>query len=107
MFRSSHRIITLMHKEFYTYILASKRNGTLYIGVTCNLVKRIWEHKEGIADCFTKKYTIKNLVYYEQHTNIESAIHREKRLKEWNRRWKLNLIEKFNPNWDDLYKGIL
>jgi len=96
-----------MHKEFYTYILASKRNGTLYVGVTSNIVKRIWEHKEGVVDGFTKKYKIKYLVYYEQHTNIESAIHREKRLKEWKRQWKLNLIEKFNPNWNDLYENIL
>lgn len=96
-----------MHKEFYIYILASKRNGTLYIGVTSNLVKRIWEHKEGFVDGFTKKYKIKHLVYYERHTNVESAIRREKRLKEWKRQWKLNLIEKFNPHWNDLYESIL
>ena len=96
-----------MNKNFCVYILASKRNGTLYIGVTSDLVKRIWEHKEGLVAGFTKKYAVKNLVYYEQHDNAESAIHREKRLKEWKRQWKLELIEKFNPKWDDLYESIL
>ena len=96
-----------MNKNFCVYILASQRNGTLYVGVTSNLIKRIWEHKEGLADGFTKKYNVKNLVYYEQHENAESAIHREKRLKEWKRQWKLALIEKFNPDWDDLYNSIL
>ena len=96
-----------MNKNFCIYILASKRNGTLYIGVTSNLIKRIWQHKEGLADGFTKKYDVKKLVYYEQHDTAESAIHREKRLKEWKRQWKLELIEKFNPKWDDLYANIL
>ena|SRR3972149_4097493 len=96
-----------MDKDFYVYILASKRNGSLYVGVTSNLVKRIWEHKEGLVDGFTKKYGLKTLVYYEQHGDAESAIHREKRLKEWKRQWKLELIEKFNPSWEDLYENIL
>ena len=96
-----------MNKNFCVYILTSKRNGTLYIGVTSNLIKRIWEHKEGVADGFTKKHGVKKLVYYEQHENAESAIKREKRLKEWKRGWKLELIEKGNPNWEDLYQSIL
>ena len=96
-----------MNKDFYVYILASKRNGTLYIGVTSDLIKRIWQHKERLVDGFTKKYDVKKLVYYEQHETAENAIHREKRLKEWKRQWKLKLIEKFNPAWKDLYDSIL
>jgi len=96
-----------MEKTFYTYIMASKRNGTLYIGVTKDLIKRVWEHKHGFVDGFTNKYKIKNLVYFEQHTTIMNAIHREKRLKEWKRQWKLGLIEKHNPNWNDLYDEII
>ncbi|MFA6409478.1 MAG: GIY-YIG nuclease family protein [Gammaproteobacteria bacterium] len=96
-----------MNKNFYVYILANKRNGTIYVGVTSDLIKRIWQHKNSIADGFTKKYDIKKLVYYEHHHNAESAIHREKRLKEWKREWKLDLIEKFNPEWNDLYDSIL
>ena len=90
-------------KEYYIYILASKFNGTLYIGVTNNLIKRIYEHKNNIADGFTKKYAIHNLVYYESYDSIENAIIREKQLKKWNRAWKINLIEKLNPKWKDLY----
>lgn len=96
-----------MEKEFYTYILASKRNGTLYIGVTSNLPERIWQHKNNLVDGFTKKYGVKNLVFYEQYADAYSAIAREKRLKEWKRQWKLELIEKFNPNWVDLYESIV
>jgi len=87
--------------------MASKRNGTLYIGVTKDLIKRVWEHKHGFVDGFTNKYKIKNLVYFEQHTTIMNAIHREKRLKEWKLQWKLGLIEKHNPNWNDLYDEII
>ena len=96
-----------MSKNFCVYILASQRNGTLYIGVTSNLINRVWQHKNCVFDGFTKKYDVKQLVYYEQHHSAESAIYREKRLKEWKRKWKLQLIEKFNPNWDDLYESIL
>ncbi len=96
-----------MNKLFCIYILASKKNGTLYIGVTSDLIKRTWQHKEGIADGFTKKYGVKRLVYYEQHDTAENAIRREKRLKSWKRQWKLELIEKFNPKWEDLYANIL
>ena len=97
----------MMNKNFCVYILASKKNGTLYVGVTSDLIKRVWEHKEGLVAGFTKKYDVKKLVYYEQHSNAESAIHREKRLKEWKRQWKLDLIEKYNPSWNDLYESIL
>ncbi|OGT05931.1 MAG: endonuclease [Gammaproteobacteria bacterium GWF2_41_13] len=96
-----------MNKTFYVYMLANKRNGTLYVGVTSNLVQRIWQHRGSFVEGFTEKYDVKKLVYYEKHDNAESAIRREKRLKEWKRKWKLDLIEKMNPNWDDLYKGIL
>ena len=94
-------------KCFYVYIMASKRYGTLYIGITSDIVKRASEHKSGIADGFTKKYKIKMLVYYERHETAESAIVREKQMKEWKRSWKLELIEKSNPNWHDLYDHLL
>ena len=92
--------------QYYIYILANKRNGTLYIGVTSNLVKRVYEHKNNIIDGFTKKYSIHKLVYYEITDDIESAIRREKQLKKWNRKWKINLIEDSNPEWRDLYFGL-
>jgi putative endonuclease len=88
------------------YILASERNGTLYIGVTSNLIKRIWEHKSDFVEGFTKQYQVHDLVWYEMSENIESAIIREKQLKEWKRQWKLDLIEKSNPYWNDLYPMI-
>lgn len=85
------------------YILASKRNGTLYIGVTSDLVKRVWEHKSNLVEGFTKKYKVHDLVWYEMHDTMETAINREKQLKEWKRQWKIALIEKANPYWNDLY----
>jgi putative endonuclease len=88
------------------YILASQRNGTLYIGVTNNLKRRVYEHKSDINDGFTKQYHTHLLVYFEAHESIESAIQREKRLKKWNRTWKLKLIEEHNPNWIDLYPSL-
>lgn len=88
------------------YILASQRNGTLYIGVTSNLIQRIWQHREGIIEGFTQQYGVKTLVWYEQHESMESAIAREKALKKWNRDWKLRLIEKRNPQWLDLWPEI-
>lgn len=91
---------------FYVYILASKRNGTLYIGVTNNIIRRVFEHKNDLIDGFTKKYGVHRLVYYEQTEDIRSAIQREKRLKKWNRQWKIKLIEKHNPDWKDLYDGL-
>jgi putative endonuclease len=93
--------------NYYVYILASDRNGTLYVGVTDNLIRRVWEHKNSINKGFTKKYSIHLLVWYEVHQEIEQAIIREKQLKKWNRNWKLELIEKYNPNWDDLYNKII
>jgi putative endonuclease len=95
-----------MNKQFYVYILASKRNGTLYTGVTSNLVQRVWQHKNNAIEGFTSKYNVKILVYYEAHDNAESAITREKRIKKWRRNWKLRLIEESNPHWKDLYDGI-
>ena len=95
-----------MSKQPVVYILASGRNGTLYIGVTSNLVKRAWEHKNHLAEGFTKRYGIDRLVWYEVHETMESAIQREKRLKEWKRGWKLELIESTNPEWHDLFHAI-
>ena len=97
-----------MNKNSYcVYILSSQRNGTLYVGITNNLVRRIWEHKNQKTDGFTKKYEVHHLVYYEIHENPESAITREKQLKKWNRLWKIRLIEEKNPEWKDLYQEIL
>ena len=95
-----------MKKDFYVYIMSSQRNGTLYIGVTSNLIKRVYEHKNEVIDGFTRKYGIHVLVYYEKHLSVESAIRREKRLKSWKRQWKLELIEKDNPQWLNLYPNI-
>jgi putative endonuclease len=92
---------------YYVYILASKKNGTLYIGVTNNLIKRVYEHKNDLVEGFTKKYGVHKLVYYEQTESVYSAIQREKQLKKWNRSWKIELIEKLNPDWDDLYDKII
>jgi putative endonuclease len=88
------------------YIMASKKKGTLYIGVTSDLVKRVWEHKNDLVEGFTKRYNVHNLVWYELHENMDSAIEREKNMKEWKRDWKINLIIKTNPNWNDLYDII-
>jgi putative endonuclease len=93
-------------RSYWVYILASRIGGTLYIGVTNDLVRRVYEHKIGLADGFTKKYGVHRLVYFEQYHDIEAAILREKRLKKWNRAWKIQLIEELNPNWDDLYPQI-
>ena len=95
------------NKSYCVYILASQRNGTLYIGITNNLVKRVWEHKNKKVEGFTKKYEVHHLVYYEIHENPELAIIREKQLKKWNRLWKIRIIEKMNPEWKDLYQEIL
>jgi putative endonuclease len=95
-----------MDKAFCVYLLASGRNGTLYVGVTSNLPQRVWQHKEGVVEGFTKEYRVKHLVWYEQHENAESAIAREKQIKKWNRDWKIRLIETTNPYWNDLYDEI-
>lgn len=93
-------------KQPCVYILSSKKNGTLYIGVTSDLVKRIWQHKNKEVSGFTEKYDVSGLVYYEVHETMESAIVREKQMKKWKREWKINLIEKQNPEWKDLWKTI-
>ena len=95
-----------MSKTYYVYLLASSKRGTLYLGVTSNLVKRVYEHKENLADGFTKRYSIKELVWYEAHEDVVAAITREKQIKKWNRNWKIELIESFNPEWRDLYQDI-
>ena len=95
-----------MEKEFCVYILASKKYGALHTNVTSNLVKRIHEHKEDLVEGFTKKYNVKDLVYYERHATAESAITREEQIKNWKRIWKIEFIEKDNPGWDDLYRGL-
>ena len=94
-------------KQSYVYILASKRNGTLYVGVTSDLIKRIYEHRQNLVEGFTNKYNVHELVYYEVHSDIEAAILREKQIKKWNRRWKLRLIEEMNSEWRDLYQEIV
>jgi len=93
-------------KEFYVYILCSKRNGTLYTGVTSNLPKRIYEHKHNLVDGFTKKYSVHSLVWFARYESADEAITREKQIKKWNRKWKLELIEKENPEWNDFYDSI-
>jgi putative endonuclease len=95
-----------MQRSYWVYILASKMGGTLYIGVTNDLVRRVYEHRMGVADGFTKKYGVHRLVCFEQHHDIEAAIVREKQMKKWNRAWKITLIEKDNPTWKDLYPDI-
>jgi len=96
-----------MDKAPAIYILASGRNGTLYIGVTSNLVGRVWQHRAYVADGFTRQHAVHRLVHYEQYGSMELAIAREKRLKKWNRAWKLRLIEETNPDWRDLWDEIL
>ena len=96
-----------MDKQPCVYLLANKRNGTLYAGVTSNLVKRIWEHKSHLVEGFTKKYNVTLLVWYELHDSMESAIHKEKMIKNWKRSWKIKEIEKINTEWNDLYDGII
>lgn len=90
----------------YIYIISNKPNGVLYTGVTSDLKKRIWQHKQGNIEGFSKKYNLKKLVWFEVHDDISEAIKREKQLKKWNRDWKLKLIEEVNPNWNDLFKTL-
>ena len=96
-----------MSKQPAVYILAGRKNGTLYVGVTSDLVKRIWEHRNDVVEGFTKRYGVHRLVWYEMHESMDSAIQREKRLKEWKRKWKVQWIENRNPYWEDLYPGII
>ncbi len=93
-------------KEYFVYIMASNKNGTLYIGVTSDLKKRIYEHKNDLVPGFTNRYKVHNLVYFEVINDIREALLREKRLKKWKREWKIKLIEKNNPSWKDLYEGL-
>jgi putative endonuclease len=90
-----------------TYVLASSRNGTLYIGTTSDLITRVWQHKQGLIAGFTQRYDVHRLVYFELHSEMLFAIAREKQLKRWKRQWKLKLIEAINPNWDDLYDELI
>ena len=96
-----------MTKHPCVYILASRRNGTLYVGVTTDLVKRVWEHKNNLVDGFTRRYSVHTLVWFEAHDRVATAIAREKAIKEWKRAWKVTLIEHTNPTWHDLYPEIL
>lgn len=96
-----------MIKEYYVYILASRKNGTLYIGVTNDLIGRVYEHKNDCVEGFTKKYQVHMLIYHEYTSDINSALLREKQLKKWKREWKIKLIEQFNPEWEDLYNKLL
>ncbi len=93
-------------KKYYTYILASQKNGTLYIGVTSDLKKRTYEHKNNLAEGFTSEHNVKNLIWFEQYDDVENAIHREKRLKKYTRQAKIDLIEKENKDWKDLYNDL-
>ena len=92
--------------QYFVYMLASKRNGTLYIGVTNNLLKRVHQHKNDVTEGFTRKYNVHSLVYYEVFNRIQDAITREKQMKKWKRQWKMELIEKSNPNWEDLFESL-
>jgi putative endonuclease len=92
--------------SYYVYLLASAPNGTLYIGMSNDLVRRVWEHKHGDAEAFTKKYSVRRLVYFESYDDVREALQRERTLKHWRRDWKIALIEKDNPDWRDLYDGI-
>jgi putative endonuclease len=94
-------------KTYYVYIMASKKNGTLYIGVTNDLIRRVWQHKNDINEGFTKKYGVHRLVWYEATNDVRGAIQREKQMKKWRRQWKINLIEEENPDWIDLYDDLL
>ena len=96
-----------MSKQPAVYILSSKRNGTIYVDVTSDLVKRVWEHRNNLVEGFTKRYGVHQLVWYELHASMDSAIKREKRLKDWKREWRVHLIESTNPNWEDLYPMIV
>ena len=96
-----------MLQPSYIYIKANKRNGTLYVGVTTDLPRRVYEHREEITKGFTARYGLKLLVYYEIHEALEVAIQRESQIKAWKRAWKIELIEKFNPSWDDLYETLV
>ena len=96
----------MLTKTYFVYLLASRRNGTLYVGVTNDLVRRLWEHKQKVVPGFTKTHDIDRLVWFEVHNSIEAAITREKQIKRWKRDWKIDLFQDSNPRWDDLYPAI-
>lgn len=96
-----------MEKAYYVYILASARYGTLYVGVASDILERVWQHREGLVDGFTKTYNVKQLVWFETHADVTAAIAREKQIKKWNRSWKIDLIQENNPHWRDLYDGLI
>jgi putative endonuclease len=100
-------MLTRSMKTYWLYILASRPRGTLYVGMTNDLTRRIYEHREGLADGFTKEHRVKMLVYYEQHTTAIVAIQREKNIKHWSRKWKIGLIRSMNPDWRDLWDDIV
>jgi putative endonuclease len=95
-----------MDRQYFVYIMASRRNGTLYVGMTNNLLRRVWEHREGLIEGFTSEYRVKHLVYFETFEDVHAAIHRETRLKKWKRQWKIDLIQRENVEWDDLYEKM-
>jgi putative endonuclease len=97
---------TTARSMFYVYMLASRTYGTLYLGTTSDLLRRIWEHKNKVVPGFTRRYNVDRLVWFEAHESEDAALHREKQLKEWNRDWKINLIERDNPHWIDLYPTL-
>jgi putative endonuclease len=103
---SRKRSVVSIERSYWVYILASRVGGTLYVGVTNDLVRRVYEHKTDVVPGFTKKYGVHQLVHFEQFSDIENAIRREKRLKKWSREWKIDLIEKSNPHWVDLYPDV-
>jgi putative endonuclease len=100
-------MLTFRMKIYWLYILASRPHGTLYVGMTNDLIRRVHEHREGLVDGFTKEHSVKTLVYYEQHTTAISAIQREKNIKHWSRKWKIDLICSMNPEWRDLWNEIV
>ena len=109
--KPSHDVVekrraAVLHQVFYVYVMANKRNGTIYIGVTNDIARRAYEHREGLVKGFTSRYRLKMLVYYETHDSIGAAIQRETSLKRWPRKWKLDLIEKLNPRWLGLYEHL-
>jgi putative endonuclease len=96
-----------LEKQPSVYLLASSKKGTIYIGVTSDLIKRVWEHKNNVVEGFTKTHNVHLLMWYEQHTDMTAAIKREKSIKNWKRDWKISLIEEQNPEWEDLYESLL
>jgi len=95
-----------LRKRFYVYMLASRRGGVLYVGVTSTIQRRVWEHREGLLAGFTKRYFVRRLVWFEEHPDAQSAIRKEKQLKRWRRSWKIALVERENPDWIDLYEDV-